>query len=154
VLTGIGFFGQVSGGAGPGAWVSGFTAIVCIIIFAFALVKGKRNIAMVDWLFLAGAGIALYFWYLTKNPFISVILISVIDALGFLPTFRKSYFKPYEETLSTYALSGFKFVISLIALNTFSVVTAFYPASLVFMNWLFVGLVIVRRNQLSKKLHN
>lgn len=150
VLTGIGFFGQLAGNAGPGAWVTGFTAIICAVIAVYANFKGKRNIAPVDWLFLAGAGLSLYFWYLTKDPFISVVLITIIDALGFLPTFRKSFNKPHEETASTYALSGFKFVLSLFALNNFSVITALYPASLVLMNWIFVVMVFIRRRQLHR----
>ena len=39
-----------------------------------------------------------------------------LDFLGFLPTIRKSYAKPYEETLITYMLSGLKFLLAIIAL--------------------------------------
>jgi len=47
-LTAIGFAGQVAGHAGPGAWVTGFTALICFLIFIAALFKGKKNIVFVD----------------------------------------------------------------------------------------------------------
>jgi hypothetical protein len=150
LLTGIAFFGQLAGGAGPGAWVNGFTTVVCFIIFIFGLLKGRSNIVFIDWLSLMGAGIAILFWFITKGPLLSVILVTVIDALGFFPTFRKSYHKPHEETLITYVLSSLKYVFSLLALQTFSVVTALFPIYLVLANGAFVVMVLIRLKQLKK----
>jgi hypothetical protein len=152
LLTAIGFFGQVADNAGPGAWVTGFTALICFGIAVTALLKGQKDtIVLVDWLSLVGAGVALSFWYLTKGPLLSVILITLIDALGFFPTFRKSFYKPQEETKITYFLSGLKFVVALFALQNFSIITTLYPISLVVMNWLFVVMVTVRKRQLMIK---
>jgi hypothetical protein len=150
IVTGIAFFGQIVGDAGPGTWVTGITALVCFVIFVFGVIKGRRNITFLDWLSLFGAGLAILLWLITKSPLLSVILITLIDALAFFPTFRKSYFKPNEETASTYALSGLKFLLSVFALTHFSVITAMYPLSIVLMNVLFVGMLIVRRKQLLR----
>jgi hypothetical protein len=90
VLTAIAFGGQVTNRGGPGAWVTGFTAAVSFVIFLAALRQGDRNIVPVDWLCLAGAAVALALWAVTDRPLLAVILITVIDALGFLPTIRKS----------------------------------------------------------------
>jgi len=150
-LTGIAFFGQIFDKGGAGAWVTGFTAVVSFAIFFLALKKGEKNITSSDKWSLFGAGVALVLWYLTSSPMGSVILITLIDALGFYPTFRKSYHKPHEETMLTFFLSGLKFVIAIIALQNYSVVTYLYPASLVLMNFIFVGLLIVRRRQHKKE---
>lgn len=69
VLTGIAFFGQIADNAGPGAWVMGFTALICFLIFLAALIRGEKDIVLVDWLSLLGTGIALVFWYLTGGAF-------------------------------------------------------------------------------------
>src|SRR5581483_9736264 len=82
VMTGIAFFGQIAGGGGAGAWVNGLTAIVCFVIFIFGLIKGRANIAFIDWFSLSGAAVALIFWFVTKGPLLSVILVTLIDALG------------------------------------------------------------------------
>ena len=131
LLTGIAFFGQIFDRGGAGAWVTGFTAIVSFVIFFLALQRGEKNITLSDKWSLGGAGVALVLWYFTNSPLGSVILITIIDALGFYPTFRKSYHKPHEETMLTFFLSGLKFVIAILALQHYSVVTYLYPASLV-----------------------
>ncbi len=148
-LAAIEFAGQISDHAGPGAWVTGFSAFVCFFIFLAALKKGEKKITSTDWLSLAGAGIALIFWYFTKGPLISVILITVIDALGFLPTIRKSITKPSEETVITYILNGLKFVIALFALEKVSLITALYPTYLITANWFFVLMLIIRKKQIK-----
>lgn len=147
IMTGIGFAAQAAGGAGPGAWVMGFSTIVTFMIFLLSLWKGEKHIVFSDWLSLGGACIALALWYATKNPLLSVILVTLIDALGFFPTFRKAYFKPLEETAITFFLSGLKYVVGIVALEQYSVITLLYPTYLVLANWGFVGMVILRRKK-------
>lgn len=149
ILTAIAFVGQVSEGAGPGAWVTGFTACVSFFIFITALRTREKDISNSDWLSLVGAGFALLLWWATSGPLLAVILITLIDALGFFPTFRKSYNKPYEETAITFAISALKFVVAIIALENLTPVTWLYPASLVFMNGIFVVMLLIRRKQVG-----
>lgn len=150
ILTGIGFFGQILNKGGAGAWVTGITALICFTIFFFALKKGERNITFSDKLTLFGAFIAMLSWYLTSNPLSALILVIITDALGFFPTFRKSYHKPKEETMLTFFLNGLKFAIALFALETYSLNTYLYPVYLILANWIFVGMLIVRRMQHKK----
>lgn len=149
VLTAVAFLGQVSDGAGPGAWVTGFTAFVSFFIFITALKTGEKDITKTDWLSLVGAGVAMLLWWATSDPLIAVVLITLIDALGFYPTFRKSYSKPHQETAITFAISSLKFIIAIIALDNLTPVTWLYPASLVLMNGVFVIMLIIRRKQVG-----
>jgi len=48
--------------------------------------------------------------YVSQNSYEQAI----IDAVAFVPTFRKAYFHPDTENASTYALSGIKFIFSLL----------------------------------------
>jgi hypothetical protein len=148
-LTAIGFAAQVADNGGPGAWVTGFTAAVSIVIFVVSLFRGERNIIRSDWICLAGAGLAAGLWAVTDDALLAVILVSIIDALGFAPTFRKSFRRPYEETLIAYVLSALKFVLALFALDNFTAVTALYPASLVLMNGAFALMLVIRRRQVT-----
>lgn len=149
LLTAIAFFAQIAGKGGAGAWVTGFTALVSLFITITALKVGRKNIVPLDWLFFVGSLASLVLWAVTKNPVGSVILITIIDALAFIPTFRKSYHKPDEETALTYTLSSLKFAVSLAALSVVTVTTALYPLSLVITNGLFVGMVLWRRQSLK-----
>ena len=145
ILTLIAFFAQWSDGGGAGAWVTGFTALVSFFIVLTAIRNGFKNITKTDWSSFAVAVLSIPLWIITKNPLWSVILITVIDALGFYPTIRKSYTNPYEEPAVTYGLSSIKFIFAIFALGNFSVITVLYPASLVLANGLFVVMLWWRR---------
>ena len=145
LMTAIGFFAQLSEGAGAGAWIGAFTASVSFFIAIYALRRGEKNITLIDWASFFGAVLAIAFWVITKEPLTAIILIVLIDALGFVPTFRKSYSKPYEETLISYFLNGTKFIPALFALESFSLATALYPAYLIVANYSFVAMLVARR---------
>jgi chromate transport protein ChrA len=147
-LTAIAFGGQVSDNAGPGAWVTAVTAAISFIVFGLALKVGEKDITKSDKFSLAAAGIALVLWFITKDPLLSVIIITVVDLLGFLPTIRKSYTRPYQETLIHYILAGLKFVLAIIALENYTLVTWLYPASLAAANLFFVLMLIMRRKKI------
>lgn len=149
LLTGIAFFGQISDGAGAGAWVTATTAVVSFIIVGLALKKGEHEITKSDKGFLLGCFAAIALWFITNDPLLSIILVTIIDFLGFLPTIRKSIHKPFEETLIHYVFAGGKFALALIALEHFSLITAIYPLFLVLANWLFVVMLVVQRKRLS-----
>lgn len=150
LLTGIAFFGQISDGAGAGAWVMATTALISFMIVGLAFQRGEKDVTMSDKANLAGCFGAILLWLITSSPLLSILLVTLIDFLGFLPTIRKSIHKPWEETLIHYVFAGAKFAIAMLALDNFSVVTALYPLSLVLANWLFVVMLIVQRRKLAK----
>ena len=148
-IASIAFAAQIFGKGGSGAAVMGFTAVSCFVITVLALLKGKRDFLPFDWLCLFASLVAVGLWVYTKNPLASILIITVTDAVAFLPTFRKAYFKPREETATTFVLSGVKFFLSLFALSKFTVITALYPSVLVALNGLFVTMLLIRRKMLN-----
>ncbi len=150
LLTGIAFAAQVLEHAGPGAWVTATTSLFCFIVFLFALAKGHKDFPIIDWLCLFSALLALGIWFVTKNPLLAVILITVTDAIAFIPTFRKSFSNPWGETVTLYAVAAIKFIPGLFALERITLTTWLYPASLVIMNSLFTIMLLIRRKQLRK----
>lgn len=151
LVTLIAYFLQVTGGAGPGALVTLAAALVCFFIFLLGARNGDRDITKSDTVFLIMALIALGLWLFAKQPVLSVILLSTIDMLGFIPTIRKSWNKPYEETLFSYEMNTFRFALAIIALEQYTLVTALYPVSWIIANGLFSIFLIVRRRQLGPK---
>lgn len=149
LLNAIAFTGQTVGHAGPGAWVTGFTTLMCLLILLLSWRTGKKDIVAFDLICLASAIVAIIFWQITKMPVLSVILVTVVDVVSFLPTVRKSIKNPFEETISMYSLSAVKFVISLMALRTYSLLTAFFPAVWAVICVIFVAFLKVRREQLK-----
>lgn len=152
LLTAIAFAGQLHDKGGPGAYVTGVTAAISFIIFFLSIKRGEKSVTRSDRINLAAALLAIIPWLLIGDPVISVILISIIDFLGFLPTIRKSWHKPREETLIHYVFAGLKFILAIIALDHYTIATWFYPASLVAANLFFVTMLIVRRRSVAVKV--
>ncbi len=149
----IAFFAQISKGGGAGAWLVGVGGLACLSIFVFALFRGEKEIVLLDKVSLVLALIGIVLWAITSNPLNAVILAVIVDALGFVPTYRKAYKKPKEETLITYFLSGLGFAISISALQAISLTTVLYPISVVITNSGFIAMVMLRRNVQDKKVH-
>lgn len=144
-IVGIAFFAQIKEGAGYGAWVTGITAFICIAIAIASFHYGEKKIKKIDWLYLILAISGLLGWKFTNNPLIAVIMVTLADTFAFAPTLRKGYEKPHEETISTWALNSLKFFISLIALESYSLTTFLYPATLVVTNGSLAIILLVRR---------
>jgi predicted small integral membrane protein len=145
----IAFAALVSEGAGAGAWVTAANATSCLIIFAFAITRGDRRFLAFDWLSLLAAGISLALWALTKDPLLSIVLIVLVDIFGCLPTFRKSYSRPWEEKVISYTCAAFANLIAILALESYSVTTWLYPGSIIFLDGLLTALILIRRKQLA-----
>lgn len=145
LLHAIGFAASFIKGGGAGSWVTGASTLACSTVFIIALKKGETKLHPYDWFAMAGAFVALIFWWFTSEPTLSVILIALIDVLGFLPTFRKSYFNPFGETAITYLMGSVYFSLSLIALESYTIATWFYPASIIIVNTAFVSMLYIRK---------
>ena len=150
-IVGLAFFAQIKEGAGYGAWVTGVTAVICMSIAILSFSYGEKNIRKIDWLYFLLALIGLWGWRVTNNPLVAVIMVIIADALAFAPTLHKGYHKPYEDTLSTWILNSLKFMIALVALESYTLTTYLYPASLIITNGAMAIILLVRRKVISKK---
>ncbi|MBI2573612.1 hypothetical protein HYV86_07140 [Candidatus Woesearchaeota archaeon] len=147
VVGGIAFAAQVVKGGGAGAWVTALTVFACLIVAAIGLFKGKRDFPIVDWLCLIASFVAIGIWAYTNDPTYSIILITLTDTVAFIPTFRKAYHQPHEETITTFAMSSLKWFVALFALENFVFVNWFYTGSMIVTNALFVTMVLIRRKK-------
>lgn len=154
ILNSIAFFAQIAKGGGAGAWVSAITFLGCFGIAIFAFQRGEKNITGFDWTCFAGALFGIALWFFTKDPLWAVIIITVVDIIAFVPTLRKAFWKPNEETASLYIFSVLKYAISLVALNSFNLTTALFPTFVVMLNTAFIVLLLIRRRILATKTSN
>lgn len=155
VLAGFIFAEQYTHGAGPGSWPTAMVAVAGAIICVLALSHGTKKICALDWVSLGAALLVGCLWLTTHDPELSVILASIVFLLGFVPTVRKVLAGQPQETTLTYALNSFKFLLALLALQTFSVTTALYPLVLCVANAAFVVfLLTVHTTRPYKKRRN
>jgi hypothetical protein len=150
LTTAIVFTGQITEHGGAGAWPTGFTCTVCLVIGIISFFKYDKKYTLSDILFISIALLALIPWFLTKDPTISMVLIASIDVLGYGPTLRKCYYFPDEEKAVSFGLNSIKHFFSFMALQHYEIATWIYPASQIFMNGLVVVLILIRRKTQQK----
>jgi hypothetical protein len=149
LLTGIAFAAQLEGKAGPGAWATGITALICVIITVAAIRNGSKDITRTDWVMFLGGLLAIPLWMLTDNPVWSIWIVTLIDCSAFYPTFRKSWHRPMEENTFMYGFNIPRHTLTLAAISTVSVTTVLYPAALLLMNALMYLMLKLRRERLK-----
>ena len=148
-MSTVAFFSQVIDGCGVGTWVLAFTAIVDLIIFTLAIYKGKTDISNVDWFCLMGAFLGVSLFTFNNDPPMSLIIISAVDIIGFIPTVRKSLIRPYEETVVTFGFTSLKYLFAIMALENYTFITVYYPSVVALMNALFVILLLEMRERIK-----
>lgn len=151
LTTGVGFWASWSHGGGIGAWPFALQTLGCGVVLVYALFLGEKHITTLDRVALAGSLVAFFLYIFTKNSALSVILAASVDTIGFIPTFRKSFAKPWEEPVFTYALSGLSWALSIAALSMYSFETTFYASILTIANLAFVAFALSRRRVLKNR---
>ncbi len=150
VVTGISFFAEYSDHAGPGAWSTGVACITCSSVAIIAFFKGEHSVSRGDVVSLLCALLALPVWYFTNNPLGSIIIVTGIDMVGFYPTIRKSYNKPYEEGMFMYFITALNFVVALFAIENWTLITWLYPVCTALSCIAMVVLLAARRRIVGK----
>jgi hypothetical protein len=100
---------------------------------------------------LIGALITVGIYLLQKDPLVAVILITLIDFIGFLPTYRKGYFEPQSETITLYLMRAISNMFALAAITDYSFVTTLYVGSLVVTNLIIVIILSARRVVIKRR---
>ena len=124
------FLGQLADGGGAGAWPIGISGLVTIYVAWLAYrFRADMSITRLDWIFLLLALGTLPLWYVTADPLWTVLLLTIVDLLGFGPTFRKAYWRPHEEHLTFFSLIALRNLLSIVALEHYSLTTLIFPAA-------------------------
>lgn len=151
VISSIGFAAQVAEHAGAASWVRGVGCLTCFVVVGLCWFRGERDITRSDWITLAVSLLAIPLWMATKTPVYSVILVCLIDTSGYLPTVRKVFHKPREETPYSYLLSCAGAFLSVLAIENYTPSTWLYPVVLTCSNLMMAGFIFIRRWQLHVK---
>lgn len=141
----IAFGLQWSKGAGAGSYANFAMGIICLVLFIFSFRNGTKEIKIVDIVSFVMAILAIILWLVVNQPVWSIILVVLIDALSFTPTFIKSWNKPKQETLFTWILNIIRPGLILLSIRELNFVTVLFPIYALIVNSLFCILLITRR---------
>lgn len=144
------FLAQLDDNGGIGAWPIGVSGIITVMIAYLAYTKRSDiSITKSDWLLFIMAMSALLLWYLLKDPLWAVVVLTIVDSIGFIPTIRKVYHAPYSEPLSFIILFFLRNILVILALEHYSITTVLFPAVIAFDCLLLIALIMVRRQKIK-----
>jgi len=116
-----------------------------IAVLIFCLKYGTKNITRGDTVVLIIALLAILVWWQLKMPLLSVMMVTVIDFFGFIPSFRKSYEEPWSETLISWLLFSIANIFSILALSQYNLLTVTYLIMIITANMGVFFICLFRR---------
>lgn len=147
ITQGTAAFGIVQGGSSVASigLASGVIFIVTIAISSFWY--GTKDITHSDTMTLIAALIAVFVWFGLDDPYTSIVMVTAIDAIGYIPTWRKSMTDPYSENILTWIGFTVGNTFSILALNSYNTLTLSYLAMLMVANPITIGICLLYRKQ-------
>ena len=150
ITQGTAVFGIWYGGGGWGALNLTIGTLFVIVVFLFSIKYGTKNITKSDTAILVAALSAIIIWWRLDQPLISVIMVSMIDVIGYIPSFRKSYQEPWSETLISWILFSASNIFAILALEEYNLLTVTYLAAITSANIALFLLCFFRRKFVPK----
>jgi len=149
LVTSIVFGLQISNSAGVAAYATLASGLMCLLVLILGgIYKAKAKITKSDQWCLVAAVLSLILWLVAKQPIASTILITTVNFLALLPTFRKTWEEPFTETLFLYCFNAFRYILIFAAIQNYTIVTSLYIVSCFLTTVSFVSIILWRRKQL------
>ncbi|HEY1863538.1 MAG TPA: hypothetical protein VGG77_07590 [Roseiarcus sp.] len=149
VLSLTGYWVQRDEGARQGSWTLLAMTIICFLFVAASVARGERSFSRQEWAFAIAGGAVFVLYLFTRQANIAAALTTLVDALGYGPTFFRGWRHPRKDSVTSFALNGVKFVPSLMAMDPISFATSFYPATLLVLNTAVAIMLLIRRRALT-----
>jgi hypothetical protein len=144
-LSLTGYWVQRDEGARQGSWTLLAMTIICFLFVAVSVARGERSFSRQEWAFVVAGGAVFVIYLFTREANVAAALTTLIDALGYGPTFTRGWSFPRKDSAASFGLNAAKFVPSLMAMDPISFATSFYPATLLVLNSAVTIMLIMRR---------
>ena len=151
ILQTIAFVAQIKNGAGFGAAYGMAGLLVCYSVVFLSLKNGLKHIKKIDTFCLVLALTSMVIYVGLKNPLLAVIMATSTNFIGFLPTLRKTFVDPTSETVSAYLSGGIGALLSILALQNYSIITTLYLINIILTDVALVGIILFKKPSKTKK---
>lgn len=145
IIQTVGTLAMIKGGASFGSLGLALGCLLSVFIFLISFKYGTRNITKTDTILLITALIIIVVWLTQEDPLWAVILVSLVDTIAYIPTYRKTYIEPHTETLSSYIFWVSSNIAAIIAIADYSLVTTLYIGTLTVTDSLMIFILLFRR---------
>jgi hypothetical protein len=124
--------------------------VLVLVVFFLSFKYGTRNITRSDTVLLILAILAIIAWWQLNNPVIAILMVTAIDAIGFIPTIRKSFNEPWSETMSFWIIMLTINILTIIAVEQYNFLTVTYSVMLAIGNTVVWTTCFFRRKNIPK----
>jgi hypothetical protein len=152
ITMGTATAGSLLGGGGTGSWPLFFGTFFICVITLLCLRFGTKNITRSDTVALLAALLAIFVWWQLDNPLLVVLMATSIDAVGYFPTFRKTWEEPSSESAYFWLLSTIGTGINIGALAAYNYLTLPYLIMMGILNFVVFSIVVMRGKQVLRIL--
>lgn len=122
------------------------SALLTMFVFFLSFKFGTKDITRSDTLTLVAALTAVLVWWQLNNPYIAVLMVAIIDSVGYIPTYRKLWNQPWSETLSFWYLFTGGNIFALLAIEQYNFLTASYLVAVTIASVALIVLSHARRS--------
>lgn len=129
-------------------WIALAYASTQIFIIILALRHKHERMTRFDMWLLGLALFSIVIWWYTSNPLYTLIINVGIDAIGYIPLFKKIWKNPKSEDLTYWAIAGGASVLNMFAVLSITFQSVLYPWYLGIVN-ATVFLVLIRHLLIS-----
>lgn len=146
LLSGVTSAAAFTDGQIPAGILTAIGSTGCLSILVLGWKHGSRQFSRLDVVCQFGALVGLGLWFTFDSPALAVVVMTIIDLIGGIPTLVHSWKLPHEETWITYFLSGLAGLLTVIAAENWQVTAVLAPAYYFLFNMILTALLILRKN--------
>lgn len=145
ITQGTATLALLKGGGKIGAISLLIGTILVAVIFFLSFKYGTKNITKSDTLALIFALLAILVWWQLDNPILAVLMVSLIDMLGYIPTLRKTFTDPSTETMFFWICMLATDILAMLANSEYNLLTMSYLTALAVCNSAMILVIWFRR---------
>jgi len=152
ITQGVALLGLFYGKGGWGSWALLIGTLFVFFIFLLSLKYGTKNITKFDTVILIVALLAVVVWFQLDNPLLAVIMVSIIDFLGYVPSFRKAFQEPWTETVISWVMFFVANTFIIFSLAEYNPLTLTYMLTIEAANLTLIIICLARRRVVKLNL--
>jgi len=150
ITTGTATAGLWLGGGGNGIISISVVLLLVLFIVILSVKYGTKDITKGDTVILILALSSIIVWWQLDNPVLAVIMVAAIDGLGYIPTYRKSWNSPCEETFSFWVAMVAIYTLMLLSIAEYNLLTVPYVATALICNIILINILFFRRRLVTQ----
>lgn len=145
----VAFAAQVAAGATWSLIMTGAQLMAVLSIAILSVRYGYGKFHKKDALSLVFAGIGVALWLVTERPLLALIIVVVVDLLGFILTISKTWKAPYTETLIAWVFASASGIFGILSVGKMDATKLIYPLYIALGNTLMMTIIWHRRKSVN-----